>query len=100
MPKIDVAPTTSEPTKRWVEVPQKDLFEFPFPTIRINFMEFGPGKHYVENDTADWIEERIRIKQEADKRIMQRSPDLLATTTMNKFGSGRGGQFVNPDIVK
>ena len=105
MPKIDLGTTNPQPEdrgKRWVEVPEKDLFEFPFPTIRVNVQEFGPGKHYVEADLADWIEERIRVNERADKRVLMRNPDLKAQDVMNRFGAGRNGRgnFVsNPDAV-
>lgn len=103
MPKIDLGTTSSVPDargKRWVEVPEKDIFDFPFPTIRINLLAFGPGKHFVEADTADFIEERVKIREHADKRILMRNPDVQAQNAMNRFGSGRGGHFVgNPDSV-
>lgn len=102
MPKIDAPVATSHKTeergKRWVEVPEKDLYEFIFPTIRINLMEFPPGRHYVDAEIADTIEDRVRAKQKADVRTMQRNPDLITQATMNRFGVGRGsGNFVKPE---
>jgi hypothetical protein len=101
--KIDIGTTSSKPEergKRWVEVPDKDIFEFPFPTIRVNLMAFGPGKHYVEAGLADFIEDRVRIRQKADIAVLQRNPDNVAQNAMTRFGSGRGGNFVaNPDSV-
>ena len=103
MPKIDTGTTSPKPEergKRWVEVPEKDIFEFPFPTIRINALEFGPGKHYVDAATADWIEERIRIRQKADIAILQKNPDRVSQDIMSRNGSSRSGGFVqNPDAV-
>lgn len=98
MPKIDVADTTAKPEprgKRWVEVPEKDLFDIIFPTIRINLMAFGPGKHYVDADLADEIEDRIRAKQDADIKTMRPSQDRSVQEAMNRFGSARGGHFTN-----
>jgi hypothetical protein len=104
LPKIDAPATTSSKTEkrgeRWVEIPEKDLFDFPFPTIRINLQAFGPGKHFVDADTADWIEERVRVRENADKHILMRNPDTVSQDALNRFGSGRGGNFVrNPDAV-
>lgn len=99
-PKIDLPVATSDkPTSRWVEVPDKDLFEFPFPTIRINLDAYPPGKHFVTNEVADWIENRIHAKQRADVAVMRRNPDTVAQGAMNRFGSGRGS-FVEPEVLK
>lgn len=103
MPKIDMGVTSSKPEergKRWVEVPDRDIHEYPFPTIRINLLEFPPGKHYVDADIADTIEQRIAIKHKADIRIMQRNPDIVTQDAMNRFGIGRGsGGFVKPETL-
>jgi hypothetical protein len=105
MPKIDLGATSSavaEPRgKRWVEVPEKDIFEYPHPIVRINMLEFGPGKHFVDALLADTIEDRVRAKYQADLRVMQRNPDLNAQGIMTRFGAGRGGHFVaNPDSLQ
>ena len=102
MAKID-APVTSgkEPRgKRWITVPEKDLFDFPYPTIRINLLEFPPGKHYVDAELADFIESRIQLKFESDVRVMRPNQDYTSQNAMNRFGAGsRQGTFVkNPDI--
>lgn len=105
MPKIDVPAVTNstqdERGKRWISVPDKDLFEFPFPTVRVNLMAFEAGqKYFVDAELADFLEDRIKIKEAADRRILMRNPDLKAQDAMNRFGSGRGGHFVaNPDSV-
>ena len=77
MPKIDTPVATSnkpaERGKRWVEVPKEDIFELPFPSIRVNLLEFGPGKHFVDADLADWIEDRVAVRQrECDAQIFDR----------------------------
>lgn len=101
MPKIDAPAVTSSPQpergKRWVEVPERDLFDYPFSTIRINLLAFGPGKHYVDADLADSIEERVFAKQQADIRIMRPSQDITSQNAMTRFGTGAGhGRFLRP----
>lgn len=95
MPRID-APTTSgieAPTKRYVEVPDIDIFDYTFPTIRINLLEFPPGRHYVDASIADTIEDRVRARKAADLRLLTDKPDLNSERAMNKFGTGgRSGQ--------
>jgi hypothetical protein len=106
MPKLDVpAVTSSKPEergKRWVEVPAEDIFELPFPSIRVNLLEFGPGKHYVDADLADWIEDRVAVRQRADIAILRKNPDreMLKVMTRNGSGARQGGGYIeNPDAV-
>lgn len=100
MPKID-APTTAPEArgKRWVHVPEKDLFDIEFPTIRINLTAYAPGKHYLDAEVADFVEDRIIAKQNADLRVMRPSQDISTQNVMNRFGIGAGrGTFArNPD---
>jgi len=101
MAKIDLG-TTSAPKeergKRWVEVPEKDLFDFPHPHIRVNLLDFGPGRHYLDADLADTVEERLLAKYNADLRIMRPQQDITSQNAMNRFGSGsRTGQAAKPD---
>jgi hypothetical protein len=102
MPKIDVPAVTNSATereKRWVFIPENDIFEYPFPHVRINNnYDFGPGKHFVDPDVADTIEDRVAAKQKADIALMRHNPDMQAVNSNTKFGSGRqaGGSFVNP----
>ena len=106
MAKIDTPAVTSSNQdargKRWIDVPEKDLFDFPYPTLRVNLQEFGPGKHFVDADLADFLEERMKIKYQADVRIMRPSQDYTSQNIMNRFGIGArsGGQHVaNPDAA-
>lgn len=100
MAKIDSPAVTSGKTeergKRWISVPEKDLFDFPYPTLRVNLLEFGPGKHYVDAELADFLESRMELKYQADVRLMRPSQDFTSQNIMNKFGIGaRSGQHVN-----
>ena len=103
MAKIDVPSVTSgkeeKRGKRWVVVPEKDLFDFSYPTIRINLLEFPSGKHFVDAELADFIEERIQKKYESDIRVMRPTQDFTSQHAMNRFGVGaRSGQHVkNPE---
>jgi hypothetical protein len=103
--KIDLGTTSAkqedERGKRWVVIPDKDLFDFPHPTVRVNLLEFPSGKHYVDAELADFIEDRVRLKYESDIRIMRPSQDHTSQNAMNRFGIGsRQGQHVqNPDRV-
>jgi hypothetical protein len=106
MPRIDTGTTSPKPAergKRWVEVPTEDLFELPFPSIRVNLLEFGSGKHFVDADLADWIEERVAVRERADIAILRKNPDREMLKVMTRNGSGvrqsGGGYVENPDSV-
>jgi hypothetical protein len=103
MPKIDNPVTsgkTEERGKRWVVVPEKDLFDYTYPTIRVNMLGFGPGKHYLDADLADFVEDRMRVKNAADIRIMRPNQDVTSQNAMNRYGPAAGrGSFVDPETL-
>ena len=102
MSKFDL-PSTSGPVvkeKRWVEVPDKDMFDVSFPTIRINELEFPAGRHYVDADIADTIERLVKGKTKGDIRIMSPKQDISSENAMNRFGVGsRMGQSAKPETI-
>jgi hypothetical protein len=100
--KIDLGTTTPKPEgrgKRWIEVPARDLHDFPYPTIRVNLLEFPSGRHFVDAELADFIEDRIALKFQADVRVMRPNQDYVSTSAMNRFGTGSriGTVSKNPD---
>jgi hypothetical protein len=104
MPKVDVASVTSGSKevrgKRWVRVPEKDLFDFPHPTIRVNLTAYEPGEEYfLDADVADWVENRIAMKRSADIRVMRPNKDIESEQIMNRFGAGSrvGAVSKNPE---
>jgi hypothetical protein len=102
--KVDLgttSPKTDEREKRWVYVPERDVFDMPHPTIRVNLLEFPPGKHFVDAELADFIEDRVRLKYEGDIRVMRPTQDYKSQDAMNRFGTGsRTGSLIkNPDQV-
>lgn len=103
---IDVATTSSKTEdrgKRWVEIPERDLFDFPFPAIRVNLDAYEPGqKYFVDAEVADTIEERLLTKYNADLQIMQPRQQKAVVDTMNRWGIGRSsGAFTNnPDALR
>lgn len=103
MPKIDLGTTSPEkPGKRIVRVPEKDLFDQPFPTVRINLQAFEAGNDYwLEDAIADAVEERIRTRQGEDIRVMRPQQDVTSQNIMNRYGVGAraGGKSVNPDAM-
>jgi hypothetical protein len=76
-----------------------DLFDFPHPPIGINMTNYGPGRHFVDADVADWIEDRLQKKFESDIRVMRPQQDYVSQSAMNRHGVGaRSGQHsTNPD---
>lgn len=98
-PKPKPEPIKDQRGSRWVTIPERDLFDFTHPPVAINHAVYGPGKHFVAADTADWIEDRLRRKFESDIRVMRPNQDFTSQNAMNRFGAGsRQGSFVaNPE---
>lgn len=102
MAKIDMPVTSGKDTrgKRWVKVPEKDLFDFPHPAIRVNLQAYEPGESYfLDADVADWVENRILMKRSADIRVMRPNKDIESEMIMNQFGAGArvGNVSKNPE---
>lgn len=103
MPKIDLpvtnGPVATADNKRWVSIPDKDMFDMGFPTIRINRLEFAPGRHYVDNDLADTIERLVATKVKGDVRVMSPKKDISSENAMNMYGIGArsGGRAASPE---
>jgi hypothetical protein len=81
-----------QPTHRYVNVPDTDLFDMPHPGVRLNFESYGPGTHYLDKERADTIEACLRDYEIANRRILQPKQDAKAIAAVNK-ASGRGMEF-------
>lgn len=90
MPKLD-DPILEAPkvAKRYVEVPDTDMFDMPHPGVRINSEHYGPGTHLLDTERANTVEDRLRAYEVANRRILQPRQDQQAINAVNK-GSGRG----------
>lgn len=66
---------STKATHRYVTVPDTDLFDQSHPPIRINSMSFGPGTHWIENELANTVEERLKAYQRSNVRILQPKRD-------------------------
>jgi len=96
MAKID-APVVELPKgKQFVTIPDKDLFDQRFPTIRINRYEFEAGQTYeLDEPIASTVKERISACERANLRILQPKKDIESQNIMTRNGSSRGGQFAS-----
>lgn len=64
-----------KPTHRYVTIPDTDLFDQPHPPIRINSFSFGPGTHWLSNEIAGTVEERLKAYTRANVRVLQPKRD-------------------------
>lgn len=91
--KVDNPVLEAKPVgKRYVTIPEFDLFDMQHPAIRINHMEFGPGQHFLDKEIADTVEERLKAYSRGNVRILQPRRDTDAENLLNR---GRGSATTN-----
>lgn len=100
MPLIDTPVVEKKkPSKEYVTMPEMDVLDRKFPTIRVNHHEFHAGKTYeLEAELASTVKERIRAWQKAELRLVQPKNDDKSIDVMTKNGHGGGG-YVNPSTL-
>jgi hypothetical protein len=59
---------------RFVEVPERDTYDYEFQGFWINATHFKPGKHLLPADWADEAERILRVWDQANRRLLQTSP--------------------------
>ncbi len=69
---------------QWVEVPETDMFDDVHTGVNLNFVEYGPGKHFVNPETAGEIRRLLAIRAKADLRVLSPKPDALMKKIMNR----------------
>ncbi len=75
---------------RYVDIPDVDLYEFPFEGFSINNDHFGPGKHLVPPDVAESLEERLAAWRAADIRLMRPGRDKKTSKDLDRERKRRG----------
>lgn len=77
--------------KEYVDIPQRDIFDMPFPNISIGEHKYEAGqKHYVDAQVAFTLKDRIRAVERANIRLMQPRKDANAEATVARENN-RGG---------
>lgn len=78
----------SAPKSEWVtvEVPREDIFGNPHPPIHLNHRPFRPGKHHVPPQVGEEIVDRVRLKLNRDRQLMNARPN--ATVVANYSNAG------------
>jgi len=70
----------------YVEVPETDIFDKVFDGVSINFVQYGPGKHFVDPDIAGEIRRLLAARSKADIRILRPTTDKKALEIMARSG--------------
>lgn len=96
--KVDAPVVKAEetrPAKRYVGIPETDLFDMIHPTIHINHMAYGPGTHYVDNAVADTLENRLKAYARGNARLLQPRPDSDAERLVSLARGSSGTATTN-----
>ncbi len=75
--KEDVA-AKLEAGYRYVTIPSEDLYNYKFNGISINLDTYTPGTHLVPADVADTLEDRLKVWNEYNVRLMRPQADVKA----------------------
>lgn len=73
-----------KPAKRYVTIPERDLFDQPHPAIRINHFTFASGTHYLDAELANTVEERLLAYTRANIRILQPTRDISSEKLLER----------------
>lgn len=92
-PKLNDAPKTGESTVmpkamklgkdelakleqgyRFVEVPERDIYDYEFSGFWINNTHFKPGKHLLPSDWADEAERILKAWDTSNRRLLRATP--------------------------
>jgi hypothetical protein len=92
-PKVDL---NDKSLWEYVDVPETDLFDQPFGTIQINFIDYGPGKHFVNPELAGEIRRLLKQRQVGDLRVLRPTQDKKMQEIMAR--SGKAVPLYNPDM--
>lgn len=82
--KAVVAKDTSK--YEYVEVPETDLFGEEHTGVSINFRQFGPGKHFVDPETAGEMRKLLDARLRGDMRVLQPNRDKKMDEIMARNG--------------
>jgi hypothetical protein len=75
---------------RYVTIPEKDLYNYKFGSVWVNQDEYKPGTHLVHPDVADTIEERLRVREIADRRLLRPDRDEKSVEQATNRGASIG----------
>lgn len=75
-PKVLSTDEKLEAGYRWVTVPKKDIYGYPFKGMYLNEKYFESGTHLVEADVATALEERLERFNEYSIHLMRPDADI------------------------
>lgn len=91
MPTEKVTSHKDTPAVEFVTIPELDIFDREFPTIRLGRLEFKAGKTYeVAEPVTSSLKERIKAWQDADRRILQPRKDKAAMRVQAQRSTNAG----------
>lgn len=78
---------------RFVEVPERDIYDYEFQGFWINNTHFKPGKHLLPADWADEAERILKVWDTANRRLLRASPH---NKSLSESPVGRDSGMVAP----
>jgi hypothetical protein len=78
---------------RFVEVPERDIYDYEFQGFWINNTHFKPGKHLLPADWADEAERILKVWDTSNRRLLRASPH---NKSLSESPVGRDSGMVAP----
>jgi hypothetical protein len=79
-------PVVDKSNWEWVTVPEEDLFGEEHTGVSINFNQYGPGKHFVDPESAGEIRRLLDLRLRGDMRVLQPGRDKKMEEIMSRNG--------------
>lgn len=70
----------------WVVVPEHDLFGKPHKGVNHNFVQYGPGRHFLDPVTAEQVRTNVANGMQGEMRVMQSQTPPGYLEIMKKIG--------------
>lgn len=88
------APPVSKEDFVYVTIPEKDVLDWPYPTIQLNRQKFEPGNTYkCPVEVGEEVERRMKMYNKETVRLLQPKADIKALQTVQGKVTGAGALF-------
>lgn len=81
---------------RYVNIPDRDPYDYRFDGVWINRVHYAPGRHLVSAEIADELEQRVEIWQRSMLRLMSNRPHRESIQQAWEGGQHPGRQDEHP----
>jgi hypothetical protein len=94
------APPKPEGDFVYVTIPERDVLDWPYPTVQLNRMKFEPGKTYkCPAEVGREVQERMDMYNKATVRLLQPKSDRKALADVNRGSMWQTAAFGGEPVL-